>query len=95
MLRGGMKNLHVPLPDALYRRLRAEAERSGRPATDLAREAIAAWLAEQERLVTHQAIAAYAQETAGTADDLDTELEAAGVEHLLSIEEDSRKDETK
>jgi predicted transcriptional regulator len=95
MLKEGMRNLHVPLAEALYRRLREEAERSRRPATDLAREAIAAWLAEQERLLTHQSIAAYAQETAGSADDLDTELEAAGVEHLLDIEEESRKDGTK
>lgn len=34
------KNLHVPLSEPLYRRLRAEAERERRPATEIAREAI-------------------------------------------------------
>jgi len=78
-----MKNFHLPLPDPVYTRLREESERSRVPATTLAREAIDAWLRHQERQARHRAIAEYAAEMAGTQFDLDAELEAAGVEHLL------------
>ena len=37
-------NFHVPLPTELYSKLREEAERSKRPATALARQAIEDWL---------------------------------------------------
>ena len=79
-----MKNLHVPLTEPTYLRLRTEAERAGRPATELAREAIDRWLAEQQRQLLHDAIQAYARETAGTRDDLDGGMEAAGVDHLIA-----------
>ena len=39
----------------------------------------------------HKQILAYARQTAGTADDPDEGLEAAGIEHLLS-EEKARKE---
>jgi predicted DNA-binding protein len=80
------KNLHVPLPEPLYRRLRAEAERTGRPATEIARDAIDRWLAEQRRATVHEAILSYARANAGSAADLDPELEAAAVEHLQDSE---------
>jgi predicted transcriptional regulator len=78
-----MKNFHVPLPDETYDHLRRAAERSKVPATALAREAIDFWLQHQLRRARHDAIAAYAAEAAGTALDLDSELEAAGIEHLV------------
>ncbi len=56
MPRAAMKNLHVPLPESLYQRLRTEAARAKRPATDLAREAIDCWLAEQQRNPLHAAV---------------------------------------
>jgi hypothetical protein len=84
-----MKNLHVPLPQPLYRRLRAEAKRARRPATVLAREAIGLWLAAQYRASVHEEIASYTREVAGTSDDLDVDLEAASVEHLLDAGESS------
>ena len=34
------RNFHVPLPEALYERLRMEAEQSAEPATEIARQAI-------------------------------------------------------
>ena len=77
------RNLHVPLPEALHERLRAEATRSGRPATTLAREAIEAWIEDRERAAVHEAIAAYAAEVAGTSADLDEDLEQAGIDHLV------------
>ena len=77
------RNLHVPLPEALHRRLRVEAERSHRPATELAREAIDRWLSDRQRAAVHEAISAYAAQHAGTPADLDPTLEAAAVEHLV------------
>ena len=85
------RNLHVPLSDAAYVLLRAEAERSKQPATTLAREAIDRWLAERQRAAVHDAISEYAQAAAGTADDLDPTLEEAAVEHLLGAGRRARK----
>jgi len=78
-----MKNFHLPLPEQTYSQLRAEAERAQVPATTLAREAIDWWLRQQLRKARHDAIAAYAAEMAGTDLDLDSDLESAGIEHLL------------
>ena len=83
------RNLHVPLPEPIYRRLRAEAERTRRPATAIAREAIEQWLAEQHRAALHEAISSYAREHAGSKADLDLELEGAAVEHLRSSGRDT------
>jgi hypothetical protein len=44
-----MKNLHVPLPGDLYTELREEAQRTKRPATKLAREAIELWLKQRRK----------------------------------------------
>jgi hypothetical protein len=77
-----MKNFHLPLPEPTYTLLRAEAERTQVPATALAREAIDSWLKSQARKARHDAIAAYAEEMAGTDLDLDRELESAGISHL-------------
>ena len=81
-----MKNFHVPLPEPIYGRLRAEAERAQVPATTLARDAIDAWLKQREQQALHDAIAAYAEEMAGTEMDLDPELEAAGSEVLRDFD---------
>jgi hypothetical protein len=78
-----MKNFHLPLPEETYRGLRAEAARTGVPATTLAREAVDSWLRQQARKARHDAIASYATEMAGTRLDLDADLLSAGVEHLL------------
>jgi hypothetical protein len=66
--------------------LRAEATRSGRPATILAREAIEAWIRERkrEREQVSDRIAEYATEVAGTEGDIDRTLERAGTDHLLA-----------
>jgi hypothetical protein len=80
-----MRNFHLPLPDETYSLLRLEAERAQVPATTLAREAIDQWLRMQRKRARHDAIAAYAADVAGTKLDLDPELEAAGIDHLLDI----------
>jgi hypothetical protein len=82
-----MKNFHLPLPDSTYEHLRAAAKRSTVPATAIAREAIDFWLGQPLRKARHDAIAAYAAETAGTDLDLDAKLEAAGIEHFITTGE--------
>lgn len=79
-----MKNFHLPLPEQTYAGLRAEAERTGVPATTLARDAVDWWLRLQRRKARHEAIAVYATETAGTHLDLNADLESAGIEHLVN-----------
>lgn len=83
-----MRNLHVPLPDDIYQRLRLEAERRKTPATSLAREAIDHWLAEQHRRAVRDAISAYAAACAGGPADLDEVLGRAAVEHLRRVEDE-------
>lgn len=79
-----MKNLHVPLPGPVHAELRVAAERSGRPATELAREAIVRWLTEERRAARRAVVAEYAAAEAGTPADLDPLLERAAVQHLRS-----------
>lgn len=78
-----MKNFHLPLPEETYSHLKAEAARAQVPATVLAREAIDSWLRHQLRKTRHDAIADYAAAMAGTRFDLDSDLETAGIEHLV------------
>jgi hypothetical protein len=80
--RPSMRHLNVPLEADLYLRLRAEAERRGRPATKVVREAIVRLLEEARREAVREGIAAYAEAAAGSRDDLDPELEEAGLELL-------------
>ncbi len=56
------------------------------PATKLARLVITQWLEQREREAAHQSISEYAKRWAGTDVDLDPELEAAGIEHVLESE---------
>ena len=81
------RNFHVPLSSSLYEELREQSARLGRPATELAREAIGSWLRLQRKAALEQAIRNYAQTHAGSDADLDAELESASVEHLLSEEQ--------
>jgi hypothetical protein len=53
------------------------------PTTTLAREAIDAWLKDRARQARREAISEYAVQMAGTEFDLDRNLEAASVEHLM------------
>jgi len=69
--RGGDEELSLAAAGADLHRSQAEAERTGVPATTLAREAVDSWLRQQFRRARHDAIAAYATEMAGTHLDLD------------------------
>jgi predicted DNA-binding protein len=79
-------NFHVPLTTDVYSRLRSEAERQRKPATQLVKQAVEYWLEQQEKLALHEDIARYAAQSAGTANDLDESLEAASLEHLRDTE---------
>ena len=77
-----LRNLHVPLPEGLYKRLKTEAEHEKKPATVLARQAIEGWLRRRQQLKIHRAVLDYAAQCAGTEVDLDTALESASLGHL-------------
>jgi len=91
MAKARVRNFHLPLPEALYRRLRSQAAAARQPATVVARHAIEAWLGQRRRAAIHEAIAAYAVKAAGTLDDLDPALEAASLEHLAVEERRARR----
>lgn len=76
-------NFHLPLNQDLYEELRAEADQSGQPATELARQAIRLWLKKRARQKRHREMAIYVQEMIGTDADLDPAFEAAAIEHWL------------
>ena len=87
MKKNSWRNFHVPLSEELYKQLRAEADRSQQSATALARYAIAWWLQQRQKAALDESIRAYAAQGAGTLADLDQELEATSVDHLLDEEE--------
>lgn len=78
-----MKHLHLPLSGGLHASLMQEARASGQAATALVREAIERLLIERQRQALEAALDAYIRAESGGPHDLDEELEAAGVEHLL------------
>ena len=84
-------NFHLPLPHDLRDMLREEAERCGRPATAIAREALIEWLEERRQSRLREEIAAYASACAGTTADLDEELEEAGPESLTGEDSDEAR----
>ncbi len=80
-------SLRVPLPAELTQKLRAEARRSGQPATEIAREGIRVFLESRRRQAIREEISAYARKIAGSRDELDTEMESAAIERMLESEE--------
>jgi len=77
------KNFHLPLPEELYDELRSTAREIGQPATRFAQELMRTGLDEWRRTRRRQAIAAYARQVAGSDEDLDPELERAGIQSLV------------
>lgn len=56
MSKATLRNFHVPLPEALYDRLRKEAEQSEEPATEIAKYAIEEYLEKRRKDVLYSAI---------------------------------------
>ncbi len=77
------KNFHLPLPEALYDELKSAAREVDLPATRFAQELMRTGLDEWRRTRRRQEIAAYARQVAGSTDDLDPDLERAGVKSLV------------
>jgi len=77
------KNVRVPLPEALYTELRSAAREARRPTTRFAQELVRANLDQWRRARQRQEIAAYARQVAGSSEDLDPELERAGIKSLV------------
>lgn len=75
-------NFHLPLPGDVRDMLREEVERSGRPATAIARQALEEWLRKRRRMRRREEITEYASAAAGTTADLDEALEEAASECL-------------
>jgi|GEM_PF-1729891 len=82
MVIAATKNFHLPMPAALYAGLREAAARAGAPATDVAREAIQAWLHEERRRQQRIELADFVEANAGSAWDIDTKWQAAGLETI-------------
>jgi len=74
-----MKTLRLPLPDKVHDQIRRVAEHEGRPEDEIVRHAIDHWLDTTKRSRRHREILAYARKVAGSTDDLDVELESAGL----------------
>jgi predicted DNA-binding protein len=89
----GKKNLHVPLPADLHEDLKAQAQRVGEPATVLARKAIEERIHTLKREQIADEIAAYAREVAGTVDDFDPAIEAAGLDVWGADDDDWREED--
>ena len=85
-----MHNFHLPLAEGAYRDLHEDAERSSKPATALARQAIEMWLRHRRRVARHEAIAAFAAEHASGPLDLNAALERASIDYLVTTEGDER-----
>ena len=83
------RNFHVPLPEELYDRLRAESRRREVPATQMVREAVEVWLDDAEQEALRHGIEAYAEEMAASSADLDEDLAESGLEHLDDEESDT------
>jgi hypothetical protein len=77
------KNFHLPLPEAFYDELRSAAREVDQPATRFAQELMRTGLDEWRRVRRRQQIAAYARQAAGSSEDLDPELERAGITSLV------------
>lgn len=85
-----MKSFHLPLPEGTYAELRAEAERTQRPANTIARGAISHWLRARKKAARRKAVMEYATNIAGTRFDLDPALESAAVEQLTTMDREAK-----
>ena len=83
-MKSATRNFHLPLPEAFYDELRLAAREAGLPATKFGQELMRAGLDDWRRAHRRLQIAAYARQVAGSRDDLDPDLERAGIEALAS-----------
>lgn len=79
-----VRTLHLPLADDLHEAPRREARVEHRPATELARDALAAWLHARQLERAAGEIRQFAMAHPGSDLDIDPDLERAGLGHLLA-----------
>jgi len=77
------KTLRLLLPEALYAELRSAARETRRPTTRFAQQLVRTNLDQWRRASRRQEIAAYARQVAGSSEDLDRDLERAGIKSLV------------
>lgn len=82
------KHLHVPLPTDVHEDLKAQAQRVGEPATVIARRAIEDRVRVLQREQIADEISEYARAVAGTVDDYDPAIEAAGTDVWAADDDD-------
>lgn len=87
------KKLNLPLPQEMHEALFAESREMGVPTTRLVRSVLEDWLGERRRTRRRAEVRRFAMECAGTALDLDPELESAATEELRQFYEEG--DETR
>jgi len=76
------RNFHLPLPEDLYDELRSAAREAAQPATRFAQQLMRAGLEDWRRARRRLEVAVYARQIAGSTEDLDPELEHAGIRTL-------------
>lgn len=80
------RKLNLPLPEETHRSLSEASAELGIPPAELVRSLLDEWLRKPEAQRTAEEIRAFAREFAGTAADLDPELEGAAVAELVRDE---------
>ena len=83
---GIVRTFHLPLPDELHDALREEATAERRPATEVVRDALSCWIQARKRQRIADEIERFATAESGTELDLDADIEAAGVDHLIAAD---------
>ncbi len=85
-----VRKMTLPLPEPLHAAVFEEARRQGVPATRLVRQVLSTWLSERSRARQAEEIRRFAVAHAGSSIDLDPDLEAGGLEHLVAEGDDAQ-----
>ena len=78
------QNFHLPLSPKLYAELKEQAQERGQPATELARDALESYLRQLRIQKIGAELEAYVDAVAGTRDDFDPDVAAAGADVICA-----------
>jgi len=78
-----MKSVVLTLPDDVHTAVERAAQLERKAAPELIVDVVANWLATRATPDTERQLTEYVQVVAGTMDDIDPDLETAGIESLL------------
>lgn len=78
-----MKSVVLTLPDHVHTEIERAAQRERKAAPELIVDVVANWLATRAAPDTERQLREYVRVAAGTTEDLDLDLEVAGIESLL------------